>query len=91
MEKKINWPAFRAIMEQQGIKKLYHFTDRDNLPSIIQNGGLYSWADCEQKGLTIAKPGGSYSSRSLDTRGRLQHYVRVSFVTQHPMMYVAMN
>ena len=91
MEKKINWPAFQAIMEQQGIKKLYHFTDRDNLPSIIQNGGLYSWADCDQKGIAIAKPGGSYSSRSLDTRDGLQHYVRVSFVTQHPMMYVAMN
>lgn len=57
MEKKHNWQAYKAIIEQQGIKKLYHFTDRDNLHSIIQNGGLYSWADCEEKGITIAKPG----------------------------------
>lgn len=91
MEKKHNWQAYKAIIEQQGIKKLYHFTDRDNLHSIIQNGGLYSWADCEEKGITIAKPGGSDSSRSLDARDGLQHYVRVSFVTQHPMMYIAMN
>lgn len=91
MEKKNNWQAYQAIIEQQGITKLYHFTDRENLQSIIQNGGLYSWADCEEKGITIAKPGGSDSSRSLDTRDGLQHYVRVSFVTQHPMMYVAMN
>ena len=70
---------------------MYHFTDRDNLQSIIQNGGLYSWADCEEKGIVISKPGGSDSSRSLDARDGLQHHVRVSFVTQHPMMYVAMN
>lgn len=91
MEKKDNWQEYDAIMKQQKINKLYHFTDRENLQSIIQNGGLYSWADCEEKGITIAKPGGSPSSRMLDSRDGLQHYVRVSFVTQHPMMYVAMN
>ena len=91
MEKKSNWQAYQAIIEQQSITKLYHFTDRDNLQSIIQSGGLYSWADCEEKGIVISKPGGSDSSRSLDARDGLQHYVRVSFVTQHPMMYVAMN
>ncbi len=91
MDKKTNWQEYQAIIEQQGITKLYHFTDRDNLQSIIQNGGLYSWADCEEKGISIAKPGGSDSSRSLDARDGLQRYIRVSFVTQHPMMYVAMN
>lgn len=91
MEKKNNWQAYQAIIEQQGFTTLYHFTDRDNLQSIIQNGGLYSWADCEEKGISITKPGGSDSSRSLDARDGLQRYVRVSFVTQHPMMYVAMN
>ncbi|MDF9829489.1 DarT ssDNA thymidine ADP-ribosyltransferase family protein [Parabacteroides sp. PF5-6] len=91
MEKKTNWKEYKKILEQQGVTKLYHFTDRDNLESIIQNGGLYSWADCEEKGIHIQKPGGSQSSRSLDFRDNLQHFVRVSFVTQHPMMYVAMN
>lgn len=91
MEKKNNWQAYQAILEQHRITKLYHFTDRENLQSIIQHGGLYSWADCKENGIIIAKPGGSDSSRSLDVRDGLQHYVRVSFVTQHPMMYVAMN
>lgn len=91
MEKKSDWQAYHAIVEQQDIQKLYHFTDRDNLQSIINQGGLYSWADCGGKGIHIARPGGSTGSRSLDTRDGLQHYVRVSFVTQHPMMYVAMN
>ena len=91
MEKKSNWQEFKAILDQYGIKKLYHFTDRDNLESIIKNGGLYSWGDCEDKGIKIAKPGGGLLSRDLDKRDRLQHYVRVSFTTQHPMMYVAMQ
>ena len=91
MEKKSNWQEFKAVLDQYGIKKLYHFTDRDNLESIIQNGGLYSWGDCEDKGIKIAKPGGGLLSRDLDRRDNLQHFVRVSFTTQHPMMYVAMQ
>ena len=91
MEKKSNWQVFKAVLDQHGIKKLYHFTDRDNLESIIKNGGLYSWGDCEEKGISIAKPGGGSLSRDLDRRDRLQHYVRVSFTTQHPMMFVAMQ
>jgi len=91
MEKKSNWQEYNAIIEQQGIKKLYHFTDRENLQSIIQNGGLYSWADCKEKGISISKPGGDETSHSLDARDNLQNYVRVSFVARHPMMYAAMN
>lgn len=85
---------FEEILSQNRITKLFHFTDRDNLESIIKNGGLYSWKDCEEKGITIPKPGGGgpgSTSWSLDERDGLEHYVRVSFTEQHPMMYVAMN
>ena len=82
---------FLQILENNGISKLYHFTDRENLESIIKNGGLYSWADCRDKGITIAKPGGSQQSRKLDTRDGLQYYVRLSFTSQHPMLFVAKN
>lgn len=91
MEKKKNWQGYESIIRHHGIEKLYHFTDRDNLKSIIDNGGLYSWADCEGKGITIPRPGGGDLSRNLDKRDNLQHYVRVSFTTNHPMMYKAMN
>lgn len=91
MENKNNWQEYKAIIDKYGIGRLYHFTDRDNLESIIRNGGLYSWADCKNKGIEIKKPGGSQTSRNMDMRDGLQNYVRVSFVTQHPMMYVAMN
>jgi len=53
MEKKSNWQDFKAILDQYGITKLYHFTDRSNLESIIKEGGLYSWMDCDKKGIKI--------------------------------------
>lgn len=91
MSLKSNWQDFKAVLDRHGIKKLYHFTDRDNLQSIIDNGGLYSWQDCDNKGIDISKPGGGSLSRSLDSRDGLQSFVRVSFTREHPMMYVAMN
>lgn len=91
MEKRNDWQAFKELLDRHGIKKLYHFTDRDNLASIIRHGGLHAWGDCEAKGISIAKPGGSPLSRDLDRRDGLQHYVRVSFTPRHPMMYVAMQ
>lgn len=91
MNKKTNWKDYQKVLEEGRITKLYHFTDFDNLESIIKNGGLYSWADCEEKGIQIPKPGGSGPSRSLDLRDGLEHYVRLSFVEDHPMKFVAMN
>ena len=58
MSKRNNWEDFKKILEQHHITKLYHFTDRDNLENIIKNGGLFSWKDCEERGITIPKPGG---------------------------------
>ena len=54
MAYKNNYDEFKKLIEQHHITTLYHFTDRENLESIIKNGGLYSWADCEQKGISIS-------------------------------------
>jgi hypothetical protein len=78
-------------LSERGVKKLYHFTDRENIPSIISNGGLYSWAYCEANGLAVHRPGGSELSRQLDLRKGLQDYVRLCFVKDHPMMYAALK
>ena len=40
---KHDWKFIRKILAQNGITKLYHFTDRSNLNSIKNNGGLLSW------------------------------------------------
>lgn len=94
MARRTNWQDFKAVLDRHNIHTLYHFTDRDNLESIIKNGGLYSWKDCLDKGIDICKPGGGglgSLSWNLDKSRGLEHYVRVSFTKQHPMMYVAMN
>ena len=82
---------YKQIIQRERIEKLYHFTDRANLDSIIEAGGLYSWADCKARHITIPKPGSSDSSRSLDMRDGLQHFVRLSLCRDHPMKYVAMK
>lgn len=78
-------------LRSQGITRLYHFTDKSNIQSIINNGGLYSWKACDNKGIIIPRPGGSNTSRSLDSSRGLGNYVRLSFTRNHPMMYVAQN
>lgn len=91
MPQREDWTRFQAVLDRYNITKLYHFTDRENLESIITNGGLYSWSDCEEKGIQIKRPGGSPLSRQLDIIKDIQSYVRLSFTREHPMMYVAMN
>lgn len=90
-QKRNNWQDFERLLQQHGITKLYHFTDRDNLASIIRNGGLYSWADCEQKGIVIPKAGSNLLSRQLDAHYNLQNYVCTSFCRNHPMKHIAMQ
>ena len=91
MNRKQNWEEYQKVLDEGRVVKLYHFTDRDNLESIIKHGGLYSWADCRDKSIDIPKPGGSNTSWSLDRRDGLQYYARLSFVPDHPMKYVAMD
>jgi len=89
--KKTNWQDFKQVLERHGIKKLYHYTDRDNIESIIQSEGLYSWADCEDGDINIPKPGGDDEWHEIDKQHGLERYVRLSFTTQNPMMYIAQN
>jgi hypothetical protein len=86
---KSDWQNFQTALQQNGINKLYHFTDKSNIASIKQNGGLYSWWYCSQNNITIPKSGADDVSKSLDMRYDLQDYVRLSFTKNHPMMYVA--
>ena len=76
-------------LRANGVSKLYHFTDRANIPSIVQTGGLYSWSLCGLSTVGVRRPGGSDLSRQLDLRKGLQDYVRLSFTRDHPMMYAA--
>jgi superfamily I DNA and/or RNA helicase len=73
------------------VRQLYHFTDAENISSIIKHGGLYSREGCDRLGIKVPKPGGNGISSQQDVKLGLQDYVRTSMVANHPMMYAAMK
>jgi len=87
LNKKFNWREFQRVLQENGITSFYHFTDYQNLKSIKDNEGLYSWYYADSNGIIINFPGGDTLSRDLDKRYGLQDYVRVSFCSDHPMQY----
>lgn len=91
LSKKHNWEQFREVLKKHDIQTLYHFTSRQNITSIKENGGLYSWWYSENNAINIKEAGGGSLSRDLDRHYGLQDFVRLSFTMNHPMMYVARN
>ena len=87
LNKKTNWREFQKVLQENNITSFYHFTCQQNIKSIIQNGGLYSWFYADSNGIQIPFPGGDTLSRSLDTKYGLKDYVRLSFCNNHPMQY----
>lgn len=87
VERKENWNDFYQVLTSNGIRCLYHFTDKRNIPSIKRYGGLFSWYYCTNNNINIPCQGGDYDSRDLDRKYGLQDYVRLSFCDDHPMAY----
>ena len=77
----------RRKFAENRINYLYHFTDIENVQSIIDNGGLFSWKYCEENGINIPHEGGDEWSREKDMQYGLEDYVRLSFCDDHPMTY----
>lgn len=71
------------------IPRLYHFTDRRNLNSIKQYGGLYSLAKLEEMEVTVPAPGGNDWSHDADRMKGLHTFVHLCFRSNHPMEYRA--
>ena len=91
MNRRKDYKEFKQLLEKYNITKFYHFTDHDNVDSIIKNGGLFSYGDCIKRGIRINRPGGSALSHELDYKENLQNYVRVSLCKKHPMMFTAIQ
>jgi hypothetical protein len=89
LEFKFNWRDFEKVLQQNNILGFYHFTDRVNLKSIKENGGLYSWFYCDMNNIVIPKPGGSMGSRQNDTTNGKKDFVRIAFNKEHPMLFIA--
>jgi len=75
--------------KRPAIKELFHFTDRRNLPSIRDLGGLYSYALLGEMGIEIPAPGGNDWSRDADSSKGMDRYVHLCFRDSHPMEYRA--
>lgn len=88
---KLDYNLIKELIARENITKLYHFTDKSNLSSILDNKGLYSWASCDRNEIDIHKPGGDSLSRSLDSYYGLQDYVRLSYNKDNPMMHKALK
>lgn len=86
-ERKINSEAFISYLSNNNIHYFFHFTDRRNLDSIKEKGGLYSWKYCIENNIDIPYPGGDNTSRSLDVKHGLSDYVRLSLCDDHPMQW----
>ena len=84
---KPNSSTIKQYLHNAGVSYFYHFTDRRNLASIREHGGLFSWKYCEDHEITIPYTGGSDFSRSLDRNHGLADYVRLSFCDDHPMAW----
>jgi hypothetical protein len=77
------------LLISNGVKTLYHFTDRSCIPS-IREFGLQSWVALDKKGIK-GRRGSSALSRTLDQKKDLGDFVRLSFTPRHPMMYQALS
>lgn len=91
LTKKSNWIEFKKVLDDNGIRTLYHFTDKANLEYIKKHGGLFSWRQLRKSNIDVPYEGGGSLSKDLDRKYGLQDFVRVCFTQNHPMMYVARN
>jgi hypothetical protein len=74
---------------EYSVTSFYHFTDRRNVSSIREHGGLYSLAALRRMGVAIPAPGGNDWSQDADELKGLDQYVHLCFRPNHPMEYVA--
>ena len=67
-----------------GIKCLYHFTDKDRLNSIIRHGGLLSYKRCLDEAVVMPIRKDMAASRDIDAEFGLEDYARLSFCRDLP-------
>ncbi len=85
-------PIGRYAMTKEQLDRinvLFHFTDRRNLVSIREHGGLLALAEMKRRGIQIPAPGGNQWSHDVDGMRGLDEYVHLCFRWTHPMEYVA--
>lgn len=69
-----------SFYKANGISQFFHYTDRRNLDSIIQNNGLYSLCEMNNRGIDYHQGSETYE---------LPNYVRLSYTRNHPLLYIS--
>ncbi|ANV86914.1 DarT ssDNA thymidine ADP-ribosyltransferase family protein [Picosynechococcus sp. PCC 7117] len=86
------WSALKImdeIIRKYNIDSVWHFTDKANIQSIKDNGGLLSHAELQSRGIQVPAPGGNQWSHDADLSKGLNQYVHLCFLKEHPMHYCA--
>ena len=79
----------QATLQRYGVNGIWHFTDRTNVQSIINNGGLLSLTESRRRRLAIPTPGGNQWSHDADGIRGVDQYVHLAFLDDHPMLFRA--
>ena len=81
----------KSIIEKYNIDGIWHFTDRLNLKSIEEHGGLLPLKMLNDKGINIPVPGGNQWSQDADKHKGVDKYVHLCFLCNHPMQFTAVQ
>jgi hypothetical protein len=79
----------KSIIEKYRIDCVWHFTDRANLSSIEKYGGLFPLKVLNDRGIKIPVQGGNDWSQDADRSKGLDKYVHLTFLDNHPMLFVS--
>jgi hypothetical protein len=86
--KKIEYKNIIPYLDFRNVECFYHFTERRNLRSILQSGGLMSFQELKNQQINVIHVSNELSWE-LDAKGGLSNYIRLSFVKNHPMFWKA--
>ena len=77
------------ILKKYHVRCLWHFTDKSNLDSIVNFSGIISLRQITERKIAIPVFGGNQWSHDADRHKGLDNYVHLTFLDDHPMLYMA--
>lgn len=86
--KKIEYRNIIPYLDFKNIECFYHFTERRNLKSILQSGGLMSFQELRNRQINVIHVSNNLSWE-LDAKKGLTNYIRLALVKNHPMFWKA--
>ena len=73
------WIRVLSLLESKGVKKLYHYTDKENIALIRTCGGLLSLRSLSERSVTPPRAGGDKVSHMIDSANHTDNYVHLCF------------